>query len=153
MPRLAAVTLLALLSMSGPQTPQDEVAALRKEVETLKAQQAAMLRDLTAIKNFLQALAQAQQPAEAALVDKTVQVDGVPMKGAPTAKVMMSPTITARSAAVSGSRPSRRSTRSTSTPARSATPSSTTRSPSSTRMRSAPTKPRIAPANRANTGR
>jgi len=89
MPRLAAVTLLALLSMSGPQTPQDEVAALRKEVETLKAQQAAMLRDLTAIKNFLQALAQAQQPAEAALVDKTVQVDGVPMKGAPTAKVMM----------------------------------------------------------------
>ena len=89
MPRLAAVTLLALLSMSGPQTPQDEVAALRKEVEALKAQQTAMQRDLTAIKNFLQALAQAQQPAEAALVDKTVQVDGVPMKGAPNAKVMM----------------------------------------------------------------
>ena len=35
-----------------------------------------MQRDLTAIKNFLQALAQAQQPAEAALVDKTVQVAG-----------------------------------------------------------------------------
>jgi protein-disulfide isomerase len=89
MPRLAAVTLLAMLSMSGPQTPQDEVAALRKEVEALKAQQTAMQRDLNVIKNFLQVLAQAQQPAEAALVDKTVQVDGVPMKGALNAKVMM----------------------------------------------------------------
>jgi protein-disulfide isomerase len=89
MPKLASVTLIALLSLSGPQTPQDEVAALRKEVETLKAQQAAIQRDLTAIKNFLQALAQAQQPAEAALVNKTVQVDGVPTKGAATARVMM----------------------------------------------------------------
>jgi protein-disulfide isomerase len=89
MPRLAAVTILAMLSMSGPQTPQDEVAALRKEVEALKAQQTAMQRDLNVIKNFLQVLAQAQQPGEAALVDKTVQVDGVPMKGAPNAKVMM----------------------------------------------------------------
>ncbi len=89
MPRLAAVTILAMLSMSGPQTPQDEVAALRKEVEALKAQQTAMQRDLNVIKNFLQVLAQAQQPAEAALVDKTVQVDGVPMKGALNAKVMM----------------------------------------------------------------
>jgi protein-disulfide isomerase len=89
MPKLASVTLIALLSLSGPQTPQDEVAALRKEVETLKAQQAAIQRDLAAIKNFLQALAQAQQPAEAALVNKTVQVDGVPTKGAATARVMM----------------------------------------------------------------
>jgi protein-disulfide isomerase len=89
MARVAVVTLVALLSMSGPQAPQDEVAALRKEIETLKAQQAAMQRDLNAIKNFLQALAQAQQPSEAALVNKTVQVDGVPTKGAANARVMM----------------------------------------------------------------
>jgi protein-disulfide isomerase len=87
--RLAAVTVIALLSMSGPPSQQDEVAALRKEVEALKAQQATMQRDLTAIKNFLQALAQAQQPSEAALVNKTVQVDGVPTKGAAGARVMM----------------------------------------------------------------
>ena len=58
--KVPAVAVLALLSLSGPQAQQDEVAALRKEIETLKAQQAAMQRDLTAIKNFLQALAQAQ---------------------------------------------------------------------------------------------
>ena len=87
--RLAIVTVLAMLSLSGPQSAQDEVAALRKEVEALKAQQAAMQRDLTAIKNFLQALAQAQQPAETALLNKTVQVDGVPTRGAASARIMM----------------------------------------------------------------
>jgi len=83
------ITVLALLSLSGPQNQQDEVASLRKEIDTLKVQQAAMQRDLTAIKNFLQALAQAQQPSEQALLDKTVQVDGIPMKGSPSAKLMM----------------------------------------------------------------
>jgi protein-disulfide isomerase len=89
MARFAVVTLVALLSLSGPQSPQDEVAALRKEIELLKAQQAAMQRDLTAIKNFLQALAQAQPPAESALLNRAVQVDGVPTKGAAAARVMM----------------------------------------------------------------
>jgi protein-disulfide isomerase len=91
MARLAAVALIALFSLSGPQSPQDEVAALRKEIEALKAQQASMQRDLTAIKSFLQALAQAQAPAPAttALLNKTVQVDGVPTKGAAAARVMM----------------------------------------------------------------
>jgi protein-disulfide isomerase len=89
MGRLAVVSLIAMFSFSGPQSPQDEVAALRKEVEALKAQQAAMQRDLSAIKTFLQALAQAQQPAETSLLNKTVQVDGVPAKGASVARVMM----------------------------------------------------------------
>jgi protein-disulfide isomerase len=88
MSKLAAVALVALFSLSGPQSPQDDVAALKKEVETLKAQQAAMQRDLTAIKNFLQALSDAQRP-EAALLDKDVPVAGVPTKGAATARVMM----------------------------------------------------------------
>ena len=87
--KVPAVAVLALLSLSGPQAQQDEVAALRKEIETLKAQQAAMQRDLTAIKNFLQALAQAQQPSEQALLNKTVDVAGIPTQGAQTAKIMM----------------------------------------------------------------
>lgn len=89
MVRLAAVTLIAMFSLSGPQSPQDEVAALRKEVEALKAQQATMQRDLAAIKNFLQALAAAQPAAESALVGKTVQIDGVPTKGSAAARIMM----------------------------------------------------------------
>jgi protein-disulfide isomerase len=89
MARLAAVTLIALFSLSGPQSPQDEVAALRKEVEALKTQQATMLRELTAIKNFLQAIVQPQQPAETALLNKTVQVDGVPTKGTANARITM----------------------------------------------------------------
>ncbi len=88
MSKIAAMALVALFSLSGPQSPQDEVAALRKEVEALKAQQATMQRDLTAIKNFLQALSDAQRP-EAALLDKDVLVDGVPTKGAASARVMM----------------------------------------------------------------
>jgi protein-disulfide isomerase len=88
MSKVAAGALVALFSLSGPQSPQDDVAALKKEVETLKAQQAAMQRDLTAIKNFLQALSDAQRP-EAALLDKDVPVDGVPTKGAASARVMM----------------------------------------------------------------
>jgi protein-disulfide isomerase len=88
MPKLVAVALVALFSLSGPQSPQDEVAALRKEVEALKAQQATMQRDLTAIKNFLQALSDAQRP-EAALLDKDVALDGVHTKGAASARVMM----------------------------------------------------------------
>ncbi len=89
MARLAAVTLIALFSLSGPQSTEHEVAALRKEVEALKAQQATMLRELTAIKNFLQSVAEPRQPAEMALLNKDVQVDGVPSKGAASAPIMM----------------------------------------------------------------
>ena len=87
--RLSLVAVVALFSLSGPPAQQDEVAALRKEVEALKAQQAAMQRDLAAIKTFLQALADGARPAEEAMIDKPVGVAGVPIKGAPTAKLTM----------------------------------------------------------------
>ena len=48
--KLTSVTVLALLSLSPPQSQSDEVAALKREVQALKAQQAAMERDLQAIK-------------------------------------------------------------------------------------------------------
>ena len=62
--KLATVTLVALFSLSGPQSAQDEIAALRKEVADLKAQQAAMQRDLETIKTYLQALSQGRQGAD-----------------------------------------------------------------------------------------
>jgi protein-disulfide isomerase len=89
LPKLAIVALVAVFSLSGPVTQQDEVAALRKEVEAMKAQQAAMQRDLAAIKQFLQLLAQGGKSPEQALLNKTVDVTGIPVKGSPTASVMI----------------------------------------------------------------
>ena len=61
LPKLATVALVALFSLSPP-IGQD-VAALKREIEQLKAQQAAMQKDLDAIKAFLQQLiGQAEEP-------------------------------------------------------------------------------------------
>jgi protein-disulfide isomerase len=87
--RLAAVGVIAMLSLSGPPSQQDEVAALKKQVADLKAQQDAMQKDLTAIKTFLQALAQGGREPGEALLDKTVSIDGIPMKGSSAAPVTM----------------------------------------------------------------
>jgi protein-disulfide isomerase len=86
-PKLAIVALVALFSLSGPPAQQDEITALKKDIETLKAQQAAMQRDLNAIKSFLQALA--QNAATEALLNKTVALSSVPTRGAAAARVTM----------------------------------------------------------------
>ena len=52
--RLTSVTVLALLSLSPPQSQSDELAALKRDVQALKAQQTAMERDLQVIKALLQ---------------------------------------------------------------------------------------------------
>ena len=52
--KLGTVALVALFSLSPP-IGQD-AAALKREIEALKAQQAAMQKDLEAIKAFLQQL-------------------------------------------------------------------------------------------------
>lgn len=88
--KLATVSLIALFSLSPPQSPQDEVAALRREVQALKEQQAQMQRELTAIKNFLQSLIQPRPQAGNELpgiVGVTVPTEGEPALGAATAKV------------------------------------------------------------------
>ena len=51
--KLSSVVLLALLSLSPPQTQSDEIAALKREVQALRAQQTAMERDLQTIKTLL----------------------------------------------------------------------------------------------------
>jgi protein-disulfide isomerase len=87
--RLTSITVLALLSLSPPQSQSDELAALRREVQSLKAQQAAMQRDLDAIKSLLQGIArgQAQQPAGDPYVDKQIALSNAPAKGSAAAKV------------------------------------------------------------------
>ena len=83
--KLATVSLVALFFLSPP--VEQDVAALKREIEQLKAQQAAMQKDLDAIKAFLQQLLQA--PDQNKLVDASISLAGEPTKGSPTAKVTL----------------------------------------------------------------
>ncbi len=86
--KLATVTLVALFSLSGPQSPQEDIAALKKEIAELKASQAAMQRDLETIKNFLKAVSQGRQGADP-LANASVPITGEPTRGAADAKVTL----------------------------------------------------------------
>jgi protein-disulfide isomerase len=83
--KLGTVALVALFSLSPP--VEQDVAALKREIEQLKAQQAAMQKDLDAIKSFLQQLLRA--PEENKLVNASVAIAGEPTKGSPSAKVTL----------------------------------------------------------------
>lgn len=88
--KLATVSFVGLISLSPPQSPQDEVAALRREVQALREQQAQMQRELQGIKNFLQQLMQPRQQAGnevPGVVGATVPTEGEPAMGSQTAKV------------------------------------------------------------------
>ena len=94
--KLGSVTLIALLSLSPPleQDAATEIAALKRQVQELREQQAQMQRELTAIKNFLQSLvegARQQQggPEVAGLVGAAIPTAGEPALGSPSAKVMV----------------------------------------------------------------
>jgi protein-disulfide isomerase len=58
MMKAGSVALLAILSLSPPQSRDAEVEALKREVAQLRAQQESMARDLQAIKQLLQSLLQ-----------------------------------------------------------------------------------------------
>lgn len=85
--------LFAVMLLAAPPKGQkpDDVAALRKEIEALKAAQAAMQRDLTAIKTLLQGRAQPQPqgPTGAEWIGASIPVAGVPARGLDTAKVTL----------------------------------------------------------------
>jgi protein-disulfide isomerase len=94
--KLATITLIAVLSLSPPieQDQAQEIAALRRQVQELRDQQAQMQRELTAIKNFLQSLMQqarpqgaAQEPEIPGLVGASVPTAGEPVMGSSSAKV------------------------------------------------------------------
>jgi protein-disulfide isomerase len=84
--RLASVTVVALLSLSPPQSQTDEIVALKREVERLKAQQVLMQRDLDTIKSLLQSLVQGRQQEES-FADKSISITDAPTKGNASAKV------------------------------------------------------------------
>jgi len=84
-----AILGLVLAQTSSAQSG-DDVRALNKEIEALKAGQTAIQKDVQEIKSLLQgAAAQAPTPARAGAepVDLIVSVEGAPSKGEKTAKV------------------------------------------------------------------
>jgi protein-disulfide isomerase len=90
--KFTTVALVALLSLSGPaQNPSDEIAALKKEVEALKANQAKMQRDLQTIVSLLQGLTQpkAQSPEVPGLVGSMIPLAGEPVMGSSSARITL----------------------------------------------------------------
>lgn len=90
--RLATVTFVAVMSLSPPieQNPAEELAALKREVQALKEQQAQIQRELQAIKVFLQTAMQprqAQEPEVPGLIGALIPIEGEPSMGSSTAKV------------------------------------------------------------------
>jgi len=94
--KLATITFVAVLSLSPPleQDQAQEIAALRRQVQELRDQQAQMQQELTAIKNFLQALMKqarpqgaAQEPDVPGLIGATVPTAGEPSLGSRSARI------------------------------------------------------------------
>jgi protein-disulfide isomerase len=85
--KLATVGIVAIFSLSGPQTPSDEIAALKRELEKMRAQQATMKADLDEIKALLEAAT--GRKFDSSLLNADVAVAGEPAKGSPNAKVMI----------------------------------------------------------------
>ncbi len=87
--KLSSITLLALLSLSPPQTQSDELAALKREVQSLKAQQAQIQHDLDIIKGILLGQRAQAQPEGDQFLNKQIAIAGQPTKGNTTAKVTL----------------------------------------------------------------
>jgi protein-disulfide isomerase len=88
--KLATVTFGALISLSPPQQSQaEEIAALKRQVQELRDQQAQMQRELTAIKNFLQSLLQPQggEPTMDAIVGASIPTADEPTMGSSSARI------------------------------------------------------------------
>ncbi len=91
--KVAVVSVVALLSLSPPQSQSDEIAALKREVAELKSQQAAMQRDLQSIKTFLQNALQPRQPAAAeelpGVIGQAIPLAGDASMGSDSARVTL----------------------------------------------------------------
>ncbi len=83
--KLVTVAVVALFSLSPP--IDQDVAALKRELDALRAQQAEMQKDLDAIRAFLQQMI--VEKAQAAMVNAPVVVAGAPARGSAAAKVML----------------------------------------------------------------
>lgn len=96
--KVATVAVVAILSLSPPlqQDQAQEIAQLKRQVQELRDQQAQMQRELTAIKNFLQALIEQARPQGAAgapdvpgLAGASVPTEGEPALGSSSAPVTL----------------------------------------------------------------
>ncbi len=94
--RLTAVSLVALLSLSPPleQDPAAEIAALKRQVQELRDQQAQMQKELTAIKNFLAAVTGGRpqgsaEPEVPGLVGSMIPTAGEASVGSSSAKLTL----------------------------------------------------------------
>lgn len=88
--KLATVTFVAFISLSPPQQNQaEEIAALKRQVQELRDQQAQMQRELTAIKNFLQSLLRPQgsPPTMDSIVGASIPTAGEPTMGSSSARI------------------------------------------------------------------
>jgi len=89
--KLATVTFVAFISLSPPQQGQsEEIAALKRQVQELRDQQAQMQRELTAIKNFLQSLLRPQQggaPDMDSIVGASIPTANEPTMGSSSARI------------------------------------------------------------------
>jgi protein-disulfide isomerase len=94
--RLSIVAFVAFVSLSPPldqQSPAEEIAALKRQVQELREQQAQMQRELTAIKNFLQSLIQPREQAQAdgpeipGIIGASIPTANEPSMGSASAKV------------------------------------------------------------------
>src|SRR5690554_2912316 len=79
---------LALLLACGATSAQDagDAASLRKEIDTLKAQQAEMQKSLEEVREFLRAVTGGRFGAPS-LVNSTFDVSGAPSRGQASAPV------------------------------------------------------------------
>jgi protein-disulfide isomerase len=85
--KLSAVALLALLSLSPPQSQADEIAALKRQIQEMKAQQTSMERDLQAIKSLLQQAQAPSAPAGDPFAGKSIVITDEPTRGNGSAKI------------------------------------------------------------------
>jgi len=85
--KISALALLVLLSLSPPQSQTDDIAALKRQMQEMKAQQTSMERDLQAIKALLQQAQAPSAPAGDPFVGKSIVITDEPTRGNASAKI------------------------------------------------------------------
>jgi protein-disulfide isomerase len=85
--KISAVALLVLLSLSPPQSQADDIAALKRQMLEMKAQQTSMERDLQTIKSLLQQAQAPSAPAGDPFVGKSIVITDEPTRGNASAKI------------------------------------------------------------------
>ena len=85
---LLAVPALLMLACTQPNAQSQDPAALRKEIEALKASQAAMQKDIAEIREFLRQVTGGKFGAPS-IEGQTVDLNGAPSKGPDSAPITL----------------------------------------------------------------